>query len=381
MTVERVRAGEVLRLERRAVALEPQEEYVEIGVRSFGRGIFHKDPVDGASLGNKRVFRIEPEDLVISNVFAWEGAIAVASCDEAGTIGSHRFMTFVPTDDRIDIGWASWFFRSEPGLELIRRASPGSAGRNRTLAIDRFEALEISLPPTEEQRDLAARLDELGVRTAELSGRLSRREAMVAALMPSLRRDAIGAFTDHAPLSEVVEVEMGQSPPGGTYNQVGAGLPLLNGPTEFGKETPIPRQWTTAATKVSEPGDLLICVRGATTGRMNWSDRQYCIGRGLAALRPRRGVLDGAFLRHVLLHLAPTIMSRTAGSTFANLARAKLLGLPIPVPDLGWQRVVAARLDGAEQAVSDMVGPQGRARALIRAVLPAALNEAFAGLS
>ena len=49
----------------------------------------------------KRVFRIEPGDLVISNVFAWEGAIAVASDDEAGTIGSHRFMTFVPADGRV----------------------------------------------------------------------------------------------------------------------------------------------------------------------------------------------------------------------------------------------------------------------------------------
>ena len=49
---------------------------MEIGVRSFGRGIFHKEPIDGTALGNKRVFRIEPGDLVLSNVFAWEGAVA-----------------------------------------------------------------------------------------------------------------------------------------------------------------------------------------------------------------------------------------------------------------------------------------------------------------
>ena len=118
-------------------------------------------------LGNKRVFRIEPADLVISNVFAWEGAIAIASEHETGTIGSHRFMTFVPTDDRIDIRWSSWFFRSEPGLELIRKASPGSAGRNRTLAIDRFEALEIPLPTLDEQRRIAGRLDHVEATAAE----------------------------------------------------------------------------------------------------------------------------------------------------------------------------------------------------------------------
>src|SRR5262249_31657559 len=67
-------------------------------------------------------------------------------------IGSHRFMTFVPRDGRVDPSWAAWFFLSEPGLELIRRASPGSAGRNKTLAIKRFEDLEIPLPPIGEQK-------------------------------------------------------------------------------------------------------------------------------------------------------------------------------------------------------------------------------------
>jgi type I restriction enzyme S subunit len=84
-------------------------------------------------------------------------------------------MTFVARDDRINISWAGWFFRSEPGLELIRKASPGSAGRNRTLAIDRFENLEIPLPPIEEQRRVAGGLDRLerGVRSLDALGQRS----------------------------------------------------------------------------------------------------------------------------------------------------------------------------------------------------------------
>ena len=138
MTVDCVRVGDVMKLQRREASVQLDADYMEIGVRSFGRGIFHKEPVSGLSLGSKRVFLIEPGDLVLSNVFAWEGAIAVASEAEKGRIGSHRFMTFTPTNGRIDTSWARWWFLSEPGLELIRKASPGSAGRNRTLAIDRF---------------------------------------------------------------------------------------------------------------------------------------------------------------------------------------------------------------------------------------------------
>ncbi|MGV1010581.1 MAG: restriction endonuclease subunit S [Dermatophilaceae bacterium] len=168
MTIDRVRVGEVLALQRRGVALEPDHEYEGIGVRSFGRGIFHKEPVSGVDLGNKRVFRIEPGDLVLSNVFAWEGAIAVASAAEDGRIGSHRFMTFTPVDGRLDVSWARWWFLSEPGLALIKQASPGSAGRNRTLAVERFQALEMPLPPIEEQRRVAGRLDRVALASGEL---------------------------------------------------------------------------------------------------------------------------------------------------------------------------------------------------------------------
>lgn len=196
MTVEYVRVGDVLELHRRAVEVEPSAEYREVGVRSFGRGIFHKEPIAGTDLGSKRVFRIEPGDLVISNVFAWEGAIAVASEAEEGMIGSHRFMTFRPKDDRTETAWLAWFLLSESGLELIRRASPGSAGRNRTLAIERFEALEIPLPPIDEQRRVARYLDATADASnliADLSNRaakLSEALAVSLATRPDLSEDS-----------------------------------------------------------------------------------------------------------------------------------------------------------------------------------------------
>jgi len=233
-----VRVGDVLRLARRPVAVEIDREYDEIGVRSFGRGIFHKDPVEGGALNQKRVFRIEPGDLVISNVFAWEGAIAVASQAESGRIGSHRFMTFVPIAERIDTAWATWFFRSDPGMKLIRRASPGSAGRNRTLAIKRFEALEIPLPPIEEQRRVARRLDSISSLRQEVDRRSSSANTMVRALAISItnRPDMNAAAkarlgwtkTDLAsiltPATEPVDVEPDRSYPNLGIRSFGNGV-------------------------------------------------------------------------------------------------------------------------------------------------------------
>jgi restriction endonuclease HindI-like protein len=46
-------------------------------------------------------------------------------------------------------------------------------------------------------------------------------------------------------LGDVADIIMGQSPPGETCNEAGVGVPLLNGPTEYGPHNPTPVEFTT----------------------------------------------------------------------------------------------------------------------------------------
>lgn len=170
-----VRVGEVLSLARRTVSVDPGLAYAEIGIKSFGRGIFHKPQISGAELGAKRVYEIHDGDLVISNVFAWEGAVAVARPAETGRIGSHRFMTWVAHQEMGDARYLYHYFTSDRGLQQLQQASPGSAGRNRTLGITAFEDLVIPLPRIDEQRAIAAHLDAMAAGQASLSNSCSPR--------------------------------------------------------------------------------------------------------------------------------------------------------------------------------------------------------------
>ncbi len=88
------RVGDILRLERREVSIEPLAEYQLVGVYSFGKGIFHREPVMGAELGHYRFFEIQAGDLVVSNIQAWEGAVARATKEDTGRIGTHRILTY-----------------------------------------------------------------------------------------------------------------------------------------------------------------------------------------------------------------------------------------------------------------------------------------------
>jgi len=142
-------------------------------------------------------------------------------------------------------------------------------------------------------------------------------------------------------LGDNVEIVMGQSPPGETCNTAGAGLPLLNGPTEFGPRNPSPVQFTTDSRKRARLGDILFCVRGSTTGRMNWADREYAIGRGVAAIR-HRGRRDlQPFVRAVVEFGLPGLLAQATGSTFPNVSADQLTGLWWPPLSEAEQRAIA----------------------------------------
>jgi type I restriction enzyme, S subunit len=68
VTPRRVRVGDVLELERRPVEPEPTKEYVSIGIRSFGKGIFHYEPIQSDQLGKLRFFKVVPDRLIVSNI-------------------------------------------------------------------------------------------------------------------------------------------------------------------------------------------------------------------------------------------------------------------------------------------------------------------------
>ncbi len=173
----------------RPVRVEPQGDYQEIGIRSWGKGIFHKDPLKGAQLEDKSVFYVKPGDLVLNIVFAWEGAVAVASESEEGMVASHRFPTFRHAEDQVDLDYLLMFLQSEHGRALMGLNSPGAAGRNRTIRLDSFLAEETPLPPLHVQREIVRsfraqefRLGEIGVKAQMLIDRLSElRTALISA--------------------------------------------------------------------------------------------------------------------------------------------------------------------------------------------------------
>ena len=191
--------GSLLELQRRRVDVIADEVYQEIGVRSFGKGLFIKEPGLGAELGDKRVFEIRAGDFIVSNVFAWEGAVSVAGPEHEGMIGSHRFMTWTPRED-ISTDYLRHYFGSEAGVASLASASPGSAGRNRTLSIKNFEQVQVPVPSRPDQDRIAAHLTAVADRAAHSSTRAQGSvDSVVSSWLDSLPQRLLGELVEVCP--------------------------------------------------------------------------------------------------------------------------------------------------------------------------------------
>jgi type I restriction enzyme S subunit len=148
-------------------------------------------------------------------------------------------------------------------------------------------------------------------------------------------------------LGDVCTIVMGQAPDGSTYNELAEGLPLVAGAGDLGAVSPIAKKYTSAPGKISSIGDIILCIR-ATIGDTNWSDQQYCLGRGVAGLRAKPDVLDQRFLWHFIGACRSDLEARGSGSTFKQVARADIADWAIPTPPLAEQQRIATILDKAD---------------------------------
>lgn len=174
------------------VKKEKNTFYTQIGIYSHGKGLFYKEPVTGGSLGNKSVFWIEPNCFILNIVFAWEQAVAKTSDKERGFIASHRFPMFKPVDNRIDVDYAVYFFLTKRGTEILDAASPGGAGRNRTLGQERFLKSKITLPSLPEQQAIAKVLsaadEEISLLQKDLEQEKLKKKSLMQLLLTGLVR-------------------------------------------------------------------------------------------------------------------------------------------------------------------------------------------------
>lgn len=397
-TWPKVKLGDVLRHVARPLTVEVDSAYREIGIRSHGKGLFHKAPVTGAAIGDKRVFYVEPGDFVLNIVFAWEGAVGVVSEAERGMIASHRFPCFRAVEGRLDLRFLERYFHTPAGLELLGRVSPGGAGRNRTLNRSSFVQQMIPLPPLREQQRVIAHIASVH---SQLDAALARRqetEVEAKALRLAFLNARVGREPqpNWVPLSTLVAgFEAGSSPQCESRPASAEEWGVLKvGAVSFGtfderQNKALPQGMAVDHRDEVCSGDFLIsrantpelvgacCIVNVVRERLLLSDK---------TMRAKFKVcepLSAAWLNWVLKSPALRVqIDRSASGTsptMKNISKERLLALRVPAHTEPEQRQLVSEVEALEHETGVLRQLQARTRAELAAILPALLDRAFAG--
>lgn len=159
-----VRLGDLLTQSVERCPVETDKVYPNVGIYGFGRGIFDKPPIDGATTSAPVLYRLRAGQLVYSRLFAFEGAYARVPESADGAYVSNEYPAFDIDTERAVPSYLEWFFRWPDAWQQLAKLTSGMGDRRRRLQPERFLSFQISFPPVREQERIVNKMDAVAAR-------------------------------------------------------------------------------------------------------------------------------------------------------------------------------------------------------------------------
>ena len=120
---------------------------------------------------------------------------------------------------------------------------------------------------------------------------------------------------------------------------------------EFGEDRPVIREWTTNPLRMARRSDVLLCVVGATCGKINLGE-DCAIGRSVAAIRPNITKLNQHYLHYFMMTLVERLRSGSVGAAQTVISKDMISSVEIPLPLLPEQQRIVTLLDEAFDGIA-----------------------------
>ena len=230
-----------------------------------------------------------------------------------------------------------WFIKNGFASDLIKGVTISS------LSQSGLRSIEVTYPPIDEQHKIVELLeDHLSRLDAALTDVKQARIKSAQFRQSLLNSVFYGYKFKSVSLGACIELIMGQAPPGITCNKNGEGTPFVK-VGEFAKLYPTIEEWTIKPLRLAKKGDVLICVVGATVGKINLGI-DCAIGRSVAAIRPKNTLLQ-KYLYYFLELKMLEIRGQSKGSAQGVITKDFINSIQIPLPELKAQQDVLDLLE------------------------------------
>ena len=144
-------------------------------------------------------------------------------------------------------------------------------------------------------------------------------------------------------ISTIADITMGSSPKSQDICNDNQYIEFHQGKIYFSKKTLMKsNQYTRKTTKLAPKQSVLLCVR-APVGELNITDRDICIGRGLASIKSL-GNINEEFIFYWLHPYKTYLINQSTGSTFSAITSDTVRNILIPLPPLMEQKEILNKI-------------------------------------
>jgi len=151
----RRKLGECMQLSEEPVKVAVSESYPNLGIYSFGRGLFAKAPITGFETSASRLFRVKTNQFIYSRLFAFEGAYGVVGEEFDGCFVSNEYPTFDCRPDVMRPEFLAAYFRTPTVWRAVATGSKGLGDRRQRVHPEQVLNHELWVPPLAYQDTLA----------------------------------------------------------------------------------------------------------------------------------------------------------------------------------------------------------------------------------
>ena len=214
-------------------------------------------------------------------------------------------------------------------------------------------SLKLAIPPIEEQERICNVLQlwdtAIAKQTASIEKLTLRKRGLMQQLLTGKKRlKGFGGEWKEVRLGEIARITMGQSPDSKYYNEIGLGLPLIQGNADIQDKKSIQRFWTSNITKTCEGGDIIMSVR-APVGEIAIATQKSCIGRGVCAIKNTS--IEKKYLYQLLLFEEDSWKNIEQGGTFTAINSNEIRNKAVIIPATDEQNAIASVLVDADKEI------------------------------
>jgi len=383
-----VKLGEVLEKSQNWVNLNAQEEYKEVTVRLWGKGVTLRGMVTGSQIAGSRRLQVHSNQFILSRIDARNGAFGLIPDELDNAVVSNDFPVFDIHQNRLIPKYLHWLSKTRNFVESCKSVSEGTTNRVR-LKEDKFIQIEIPLPPLAEQQRIVAKIERLAGKIEEI---WKLKKAIDGEINTLINQFISHCFINKSwPLLTIEECceslidYRGRTPP-----LSDSGIPhitsanIKNGIIDWNTSKFVSEEtYSSYMTRgIPRKGDVFFTMEAPLGEAAPLTENlKFSVAQRVLLLRTKPKIMEGEFLSKIITSplIRQEIYSQSTGTTVKGIASKRLKKILIPIPPLEEQHLIVQQLDKLKKQRDHLKAIQSQTTTELDALLPSILDKAFKG--